>query len=1014
MHEGIYEELLTEELRTALRRVTADTHTGLVDPEDQPHVLARHVGQAVEYALRIARPRERVELLNRLLAIIASPPIAEPVEQLLAVSYSDVPIRRPATPLSEAALLTNARDEPNLAGELRAEIASADGVDLICAFVRWHGVRLLEDDLRELRRRGVPLRVITTTYLGSTERLALDRLAREFGADIRVQYDATRTRLHAKAWLFRRRTGYDTAYVGSSNLSRSALLDGVEWNVRLSAISTRALLHKFEATFDTYWNDPSFEEYDPDRDGDRLDDALLEAGGRKNSERVTISLAGLEVRPYPYQQVMLDEIAAERALHDRHRNLVVAATGTGKTVIAALDYRRLTLTENGDRPSLLFVAHRREILEQSLRTYREVVVDENFGELWIGGSRPERWRHVFASAQSLSRHGVEQIPRDAFDVIVIDEFHHAQAPTYRAILDHFQPRELLGLTATPERADGVNVRSLFGGRIAAELRLWDAIGADLLVPFHYFVAADGTDLRGITWRRGLGYDENQLDAQYTGNDQRAAIILKELRDKVLRPGEMRALGFCVTVQHAQYMARVFNEAGIPAAALSGASSEHERTATLADLRSRRINVVFAVDLFNEGLDIPQIDTILLLRPTASATIFLQQLGRGLRRTQDKAVLTVLDFVGIQNRGFSFTGQYRALTGLPRGDLQRAIEAGFPFLPSGCQIVLDRRAQEIVLESIRSHVMQPWRQVVRQAEDLGDVSLPRFLEATGMELPEVIRAGSRSWTQLRREAGLEQTPPGPRETELLRRVRAFTHVDDPARAAAYKRMLLGHAPQSEIERTYAEMLFFSLWPDGGSHGSIADGLRALLEERAVRRELAEVVDYSFDAAHHVVQPLTGRLADIPLAVHAHYQREEVLTAIGYAALHRKPNSMREGVAYSEATNVDAFFITLSKSEADYSPTTMYRDYPIDRWHFHWESQSRTSVDSPTGQRYLSGGSTVLLFVRHERAGEYGTAPYLFLGPAQYVSHNGDRPIAITWRLDVPMPADFLQAGTVAAA
>src|SRR5690606_20935516 len=343
-----------------------------------------------------------------------------------------------------------------------------------------------------------------------------------------------------------------------------------------------------------------------------------------------------------------------------------------------------------------------------------------------------------------------------------------------------------------------------------------------------------TDLRGITWRRGLGYDENQLDAQYTGNDQRAAIILKELRDKVLRPGEMRALGFCVTVQHAQYMARVFNEAGIPAAALSGASSEHERTATLADLRSRRINVVFAVDLFNEGLDIPQIDTILLLRPTASATIFLQQLGRGLRRTQDKAVLTVLDFVGIQNRGFSFTGQYRALTGLPRGDLQRAIEAGFPFLPSGCQIVLDRRAQEIVLESIRSHVMQPWRQVVRQAEDLGDVSLPRFLEATGMELPEVIRAGSRSWTQLRREAGLEQTPPGPRETELLRRVRAFTHVDDPARAAAYKRMLLGHAPQSEIERTYAEMLFFSLWPDGGSHGSIADGLRALLEERAVRR------------------------------------------------------------------------------------------------------------------------------------------------------------------------------------
>ena len=223
---------------------------------------------------------------------------------------------------------------------------------------------------------------------------------------------------------------------------------------------------------------------------------------------MTLSISGLEVRPFPYQQEILDAIDVERVVHDRHRNLVVAATGTGKTVIAALDYRRLC--SSGERPRLLFVAHRREILEQSLRTYREVLGDGDFGELYVGGSRPERWQHVFASVQSLTSYGIANIPRDAFDIVVIDEFHHAEARTYRRILDHLRPIELLGLTATPERADGTDVRSFFEGRTAAELRLWDALGADLLCPFHYFVAADGTDLRSITWSQGR-YDETELE-----------------------------------------------------------------------------------------------------------------------------------------------------------------------------------------------------------------------------------------------------------------------------------------------------------------------------------------------------------------------------------------------------------------------------------------------------------------------------------------------------------------------
>jgi superfamily II DNA or RNA helicase/HKD family nuclease len=1023
MERGLYEQLVTEGLQRRLATIPDDeVRTRPVDTGDQPHVLARYIETAVHRALAATGdPERRLAIVNALLSTLegASDSVTEPTSQLLAVLGSAGPGAtalkdvRPATPLSEAALLTNSHGEPNLGSELRAELDSCDEVDLLCAFVKWHGLRLLDSELSRLNSRRAPFRVITTTYLGATDPSALDRLVREFGAEVKVQYDNERTRLHAKAWMFRRGTNFDTAYVGSSNLSRAALLDGVEWNVRLSRVGTPALLAKFEATFDTYWNDRSFETYDPERDRDRLDDALAEAAGRTTHDRVTISLSGLEVRAFPYQQAMLDLLDVERRVHDRHRNLIVAATGTGKTVIAALDYRRLA-EEAGERPSLLFVAHRREILEQSLRTYREVLNDANFGELYVGGGRPERWRHVFASVQSLTAYGVTTMASDAYDLVVIDEFHHAEAATYRRLLNHLRPQELLGLTATPERTDGLDVRDFFGGRTAAELRLWDALGADLLCPFHYFAIADGTDLRRIGWARGR-YDDAELAGLYTGNRARAAIVLGQLQDKVLNLGAMRALGFCVGVAHAEFMAQTFREAGVPALAISGSTSPAQRAQALQDLRDRRVNVLFAADLFNEGLDLPDVDTVLFLRPTESATLFLQQLGRGLRRTRDKAVLTVLDYVGHHRREFRFDRRLRALTGQTRRGLERDILRGFPFLPSGCQIVMDRQSHEIVLENIRSQVGNRWPHVVAELRSYGDQDLRTFLYESGLELSDVLR--NHSWTELRQAAGLPTRSGSDLEAALLKRIRAFAHVDDSERSVAYRRLLADDAPSyadlGPAEQRLARMLFFSLWPGGSNHESINVGLARLRLEEAARDEMRAVIDLSFDEARHVTVGLGASLPHVPLQVYGRYQREEVLAALDYANLDRKPNSFREGVLYVPELNVDAFFVTLQKSEADYSPTTLYRDYPISPTLFHWESQSTTSVVSATGQRYLNGSSVKLLFVRQQKSDELGTSPYLFAGPAHYVQHTGDRPIAIVWRLDYALPSEFFAAATVAA-
>lgn len=1019
MEEGLYESLMTAALDAELQQAGISFNAAKIAPADQPLVFARHISSLVEQLLRGVKESERATVANQIIRGIQqeTAAIVEPPSQLRRV-VTEGPghevryAQRPATPLNDAALLTNIPGEPSLGAELRAELASADSVDLLCAFVKWHGLRVIEDDLRALRDRGGKLRVITTTYIGATERLALDRLVRDFNAEVRVNFNETKTRLHAKAWLFRRNTGFHTAYVGSSNLSRTALLEGLEWNVRLSNTATPHLLEKFSGTFDTYWNDPNFELYDPDDVGmrDRLDDALARAGGRGGHAISTLT-SGLEVRPYAFQQHMLDALEAERSLHDRHRNLVVAATGTGKTVVAALDYRRLSDPETRRYPRLLFVAHREEILEQSLRTYREVLKDGNFGELYVGGARPERWQHVFASIQSLNAYGLRNIPADAFDIIVIDEFHHAAAKSYKALLEHMQPKEFLGLTATPERTDGFDVRLLFDGRTAAELRIWEALQAEILCPFHYFMISDGTDLRNVAWRRGK-YDETELEHLYTGNDARTRIVLKELQDKVLDVHAMRALGFCVNIAHAKYMTQRFSEAGIAAGVFTGETSREERKRVLDELRAGTINIVFSVDVLGEGVDIPDVDTILFLRPTESSTVFLQQLGRGLRQRPDKPVLTALDFVGIQRDEFQFGHKLHALTGRPRGRLMKDVEEGFPYLPSGSQIVLDEVSQKAVLQNLKSQLNVRWAHLAQQLRNMpGATTLPAFLDASGYALPQILRDKEKHWTTLQRAAGRDLPSPGPQESLLGRRARALAHVDDPTRATGYDRIL--QAPEARHDPVLEDMLLYSLWPDGGEFSSTAEGLKTLLREPALVQEYREVIALAFAQASRPLIPLDFAVPECPLQIHARYTREEILAGLDWTATGKKPTTFREGVTYIPHQNIDALFITLRKTEDRFSPTTMYRDYPISRELFHSESQSTTSIESPTGERYVTGRSTVLLFVREQQKNDLGTAPYFCLGPAQCVKHEGSKPISLTWKLEVPMPADLFASWSVAA-
>ncbi|WP_314174748.1 DUF3427 domain-containing protein [Streptomyces winkii] len=1036
---GIYEQLVTEELRQRLDQLRQNGWNVIEEPigaDLAPHTVARHVGSIVEQALkgltsveqlvaanlilnhltdRAPKPQERLlfddqQAPRRLLAL------SEPADE--AGRYQT----RPSTPLSEAALLTNDRQDPSLGPELEAEMASADRIDLLCAFVQSQGLRVLINTLREAHDRGVPIRVITTTYIGATQADAVDRFVRELGAQVKISYETYSTRLHAKAWMFHRNSGYNTAYVGSSNLSQAALLEGLEWNVRVSSVATPAVMNKFIDTFNTYWEDAAFESYDPDVDRERLDDAL---GRSRRAQQpgggpVPSSLRNQEVEPYPHQRDMLDRLTVEREVHEFHRNLLVAATGTGKTVMAALDYKRLREQQEGKPLRLLFIAHREEILEQALFKYREVLRDPKFGELYVGGKKPEYNDHVFASIQSFGAQTLEKYAADHFDVIVIDEFHHSAADSYQRLIDHFEPNlEFLGLTATPERSDGIHVHDIyFDGRIAAEMRLWEALEYELLSPFHYFGIADDTDMTAVEWKRGSGYDQRQLGELLTGDDSRAQLIVDSLVDKVPNYTEMRALGFCVNVQHAQYMAEYFTARGIKSAALDGASTTQARRDALEKFKAGRLQALFSVDLFNEGLDIPDVDTLLLLRPTQSPTIFLQQFGRGLRRSPTKPVLTVLDFIGQHRREYHFTPRYKALTGHGGRRLLAHVKADFPKLPAGCRIILDRKSKERVVDNIRAQVDVNVKQLAVEVREAGERQLKGFLKVSGRELKELYRSNDSSWTSLLRRADLLPKSGSKSEDALLKRVFTFLHVDDERRVNAYTRLLQDGAPNYDDlgnrDQAFARMLFFSLWPDGGGFSSYAEGLATLGPHREFRNELRQVLAYNLD--HTETLPVQDPTLPETLSVHCAYSREEYFAALGLGSIDGPyPSTFQEGARWCASLKADALFVTLEKKEKDFSPETRYSDYALGPHHFHWDSQNSTSPTSEVGKRYQTHkerGTQVLLFVRRYKTNDIGKAhASTLLGPAEYVRHEGSKPMSIVWKLKHELPADVLTYSSI---
>ncbi len=1035
---GLYEQVVTDGIESELEEVPEECKdVGKIDAAEASKVLSAYVSEVVRQRMdqifdadSRKSLEKQIEIANRIIREVGGPDgsseqaVHGEGAQLLTLREEDSPdaifkkdIRktpRPETSMAFSSLFTGAVREPQMLTELKKEILSADRIDMLVSFIKWSGLRMMIEELRSFTASGGTLRVICTSYMGATDVKAVEELNKLPNTSIRISYDTRRTRLHAKSYVFYRDTGFTTAYIGSSNMSNAALTSGLEWNVKVTEKDMGDTIDKVAATFESYWNDPEFTLYDSGQ-RDRLTRAL-ESERYTGEERKFV----FDIRPYSYQQEILDRLEAERRVRGQNKNLVVAATGCGKTVISAFDYRRFCSEHPSEPNRLLFVAHREEILKQSIETFRGVLKDPNFGDLMVGNHQPQTPEHLFVSIQSVnSRRLYERLPKDYYSFIIVDEFHHAAAPVYQHLLKHFEPQILLGLTATPERMDGENILDYFDGRIAAEIRLPEAIDRKLLCPFQYFGVTDTVDLSEIRWTRG-GYDRKELSNVLSMNTEvakrRADNVVENIYKYVTSVDKMKALGFCVSVEHAKFMSDFFNEAGIPAMHLEAGTRDEIRGEAKKKLERGEVKVIFVVDLYNEGVDIPSVNTVLFLRPTESLTVFLQQLGRGLRLDEGKECLTVLDFVGRANSKYNYEEKFAALLSNTKHSVESELKRGFVSVPKGCYIQLEKKASEYILKNIRNSI-ETRRGLISKigtfSEDTGrPLSLNNFLEYYHLDPRTVYQRGS--FSELSYEAGVREDF-GRSEGGVVERAFPKLAAIDSRRLLNF---LIARLPKMQStrwpdltagEQRMMQMFYVTVWQepiDSADPEPQLDKVRRLTRSGALFEELMSLLQYQYSHIDFVDQALDFGF-DCPLDAHCTYTRDQILVALDFM----KPNTIREGVKWLPEKKLDLLFVTLNKSDKDYSPTTMYKDYAISDLLFHWQSQSTTGENSSAGLRYQHHremGSKVLLCVRESKHDRWNnTGCYTILGFADYVSHTGSKPMNITWRLEQPIPAKYLK-------
>ncbi|WP_342042080.1 DEAD/DEAH box helicase [Bacillus sp. OTU2372] len=923
----------------------------------------------------------------------------------------------------EKKLIVNS-EKGNLLRELVKSMSECKRFYFSVAFINFSGLQLLLDPLKEAEKKGIKGRIITSTYLNFTDAKALEKMKEFKNVDLKVFVTDKEIGFHTKAYIFEYRDSYKVI-IGSSNITQSALKSNIEWNVEIITKENGRFIQDVLKEYDYLWNMSENADEDFIK---RYEDFLKSF----KSTQITHQMI------YENKQYIVPNRMQKRATENLERlrsfgetkALVIAATGTGKTYMSAFDVKSYKPKK------LLFIVHREEILKKAKDTFEMLLPNEglSFG-LLTGNHKQKNVDYVFATIQTISK-CFHEFEREEFEYLIIDEAHHATSPTYQTVLNYFEPKFTLGMTATPERSDGYNVFDLFDNNVALEVRLHEALEDELVIPFHYFGI---TDIEGIDLSDVDIDDITEITKRLKVNERVDFII--EKMDFYGHDGEKRkGLGFCISIEHAQYMASEFKKKGYNSVCLYGADSSDTRERYINSLESDHddLEFIFTVDIFNEGVDIPSVNTVLMLRPTNSPIVFIQQLGRGLRKYANKEFLTVLDFIGNHNKTFLIALALNGSRYYDKESLKVAVATGFANIPGCTHIQMDKISEERILTQIdkenfnsMKYLKEEYFEFKKLNQGRIPILLMDYMKYDGA--PDPVKFIDREKTYLQFVAKVEKD-------DYLKKLLQNEDFEGTLKELSSKlsikriyefviiRYLLDHEEINlDIAKHQILKMVSNVDDDSVFHAfeclnqNYYDSVqiknkpklvhyingkliktplfKAVLENEDYRRFIEDIITYGI---FRYEKEFKADYYSVP-----HFKLFEQYQMVDAALLsnYRKIHSSFRGSGLLTNGNNYFLFIDLHKEE-DIKETINYKDKFIDERYFQWQTPNSTSQDTERGQNIIYNerqGINLHLFVRKYREIDGKNEPFIYIGKGNTVKFEGEKPITVILKLENEIPS-----------
>lgn len=925
--------------------------------------------------------------------------------------------------MSEAKKLIVNSEHGNLLRELVNSMEQCVSFYFSVAFINFSGLQLLLEPLKEAAKKGIKGKIITSTYLNFTDAKALEKIKGFDNINLKVFVTDKEIGFHTKAYIFEYEDSYKVI-IGSSNITQSALKSNIEWNVEIVSKQDTYFIKEVLKEYDSLWENCEVADADFIQ---RYADFLKSI----KSTQATHSLIYENTKyivPNRMQKRAIENLERLRSFGEK-KALVIAATGTGKTYMSAFDVKRVKPKK------LLFIVHREEILKKAKETFETLLPNEKitYG-LLTGNHKDKQVDYIFSTIQTLSR-CYNEFERDEFEYIIFDEAHHATSPTYQEVLNYFEPDFTLGMTATPERSDSRNVFDLFDNNVALEVRLHDALEDDLVIPFHYF---------GITDIEGIDLSDVNIDdiAEVTKRlkvNERVDFIIEKMEFYGHDGDKRKCLGFCASIEHAQYMSTEFNKRGYETVCLHGGHSTEIREKYIHRLEDENdeLEIIFTVDIFNEGVDIPSVNSVLMLRPTNSPIVFIQQLGRGLRKFKEKSFLTVLDFIGNHSKTFLIAIALNGSRYYDKESLKVAVATGFANIPGSTHIQMDKISQERILSQIDKenfNSMKYLKEEYFEFKKLNQGRIPYllfdYLKYDGA--PDPVKFIDREKTYLQFVAKVEKEDS---LKNLLENQKFESALKELSSKLPLKRIhefviinyLLDH-DEMTLKQAKQEVLKFlkivdddtilhvfehlnqdyydsaqknnsiKLFSHDSNILSKTQALRSLLHNEEYRKYIEDIVSYGI---YRYEKEFKNEYFGIP-----HFKLYEQYKMIDTALLsnYRKIHSAFRGSGLLANGNDYFLFIDLHKEE-NVEARLNYKDKFINTRYFQWETQNSTAPSSERGKNIIYNkqrGIHLHLFVRKYKEIDGKNEPFIYIGEGDCIEFEGAKPIKCKLKLHHEIP------------